>query len=237
MVSSTQQIIDAVLKSKIEAKTRQILAELSIMQTTQQADDDIKLAVWQIWEKMGRGIPEVTICDSPLACSKACPNPEDYSKYWSLTQIASLAMFQAAKELGCELDEENYNIFKMYVECCPFLMFTETQVYVSRRPEELHFDDDNLGHNDSGPMCKFPDGWSTWSIHGVAVDEQIVMSPETQTLVQMRDEKDPEVKRIRIERYGVAKYESALLNEGNVLKDLIPSSVKDYLLGGSKKTQ
>ena len=53
---------------------------------------------------------------------------------------------------------------------------------------------------------RWRDGWSLWHIHGVAVDEQIVMRPETQTLAQIQSEQNAEVRRIRIERFGWIAY-------------------------------
>jgi hypothetical protein len=61
-------------------------------------------------------------------------------------------------------------------------------------------------HNDFGPAIAYKDGFAAYAIHGVRVDEQIVMRPETQTLNQIKQEDNEEVKRIRIERYGWQKY-------------------------------
>jgi len=58
--------------------------------------------------------------------------------------------------------------------------------------------------------CCFADGWGFWNIHGVPVDEQIVMRPETQTIEQIQNEPNAEVKKIRIQRYGEKKYLKAI---------------------------
>ncbi len=57
-------------------------------------------------------------------------------------------------------------------------------------------------HNDSGPAILWRDQTKEWFIHGVRVDRQIVMAPETQGIKEMSNEPNQEVKRIRIERYG-----------------------------------
>lgn len=77
-------------------------------------------------------------------------------------------------------------------------------------PAEIHRED-GLLHNESGPAVAFRDGWNHWSISGVTVDEQIVMSPKTQAIEQIRKEENEEVRRIRIERFGWARY----LDEAN----------------------
>lgn len=42
------------------------------------------------------------------------------------------------------------------------------------------------------------------------VDEQIVMSPQSQTIEQINNEENQEIKRVRIERYGWRKYLEAV---------------------------
>jgi hypothetical protein len=81
--------------------------------------------------------------------------------------------------------------------------------FLADRPSAVHMRDGRL-HCEDGPAVAFRDGWSTYAIGGVQVDEQIVLRPETQTLAQLRSERNAEVKRIRIERFGWPRY----LDEG-----------------------
>jgi hypothetical protein len=74
------------------------------------------------------------------------------------------------------------------------------------RHEEIHFNDRDQLHNEEGPAIAWRDGVKLWVINNVDVDEQIVMKPETQTLKQITGEKNVEVKRLRITRYGWPKY-------------------------------
>jgi hypothetical protein len=50
-----------------------------------------------------------------------------------------------------------------------------------------------------------------WRLNGIPLDEQIVMRPETQTLAQINAESNADVKSIRIQRFGWARY----LSESN----------------------
>ena len=60
-------------------------------------------------------------------------------------------------------------------------------------------------HCDTGPALVWGD-FTVWFIHGVVVNEQIVMRPETQTPDQiLKDERNEEVRRVRMERYGMVR--------------------------------
>jgi hypothetical protein len=87
--------------------------------------------------------------------------------------------------------------------------------FVCERPEEVHMLGGRL-HNDSGPAVRFRDGWSVWAIGGVRVDELPVLYPELQSLQQIRHERNAEVKRVRIERFGWLRY---LIEAGAVVVD------------------
>ena len=77
--------------------------------------------------------------------------------------------------------------------------------WVSERHNILHHAD-GLLHCETGPALAYPDGWSLWRIGGVAVDEQIVLRPETQTVSQIEKESNEEVRRVRTERFGWPRY-------------------------------
>jgi hypothetical protein len=61
-------------------------------------------------------------------------------------------------------------------------------------------------HNDSGAAVSWGDGWGVYSIHGVRVTQQIVEAPQTLTVHQIEIEKNAEVRRIMIDRYGPKRY-------------------------------
>jgi len=189
-----------------EAQIAVIRDKYVAMQTEQQPDEDIIQAVSRVWKMMDLEAPEVIICESPVACVDACPDLSQFSKYWFLWYCSYVVMYEFARDIGLEMDEDKLETFLLWNRCCPFVLFNEKTVYVSRKPEELHFNDAQQPHNEEGPTCRYPDGWSTWAINGVDVDEQIVMKPETQTIEQIRGEENEEIKRIRIERYGWDKY-------------------------------
>ena len=176
------------------------------MQTEAQPDEDIVEIVGRIWKKLEHDAPKVHIMDSPIAAKEACPDPDNFHVYWSIWFSSYAAMYDFASNVGVEFNEDDLDTFLKWTRCIPFILFNETDAYVSRRPTELHFNEDNQLHNEEGMACNCADGWGVWSINGVQVDEQIVMDPKSQTLQQIRDEQNEEIKRIRIERYGFESY-------------------------------
>jgi hypothetical protein len=89
---------------------------------------------------------------------------------------------------------------------------------VCDRPTKIVVDGE-ICHNESGPAIEYADGWKCWMIENHVVTEQIVMSPETLAHDQIRSELNSEVRRIMIQRYGVAKY---LMETGAKILDTDP---------------
>lgn len=77
---------------------------------------------------------------------------------------------------------------------------------ISDRPETLHRNASRQLHNEKGPSVAYRDGWKLWHIDGVAVDEQIILRPESQTISEIECEKNQDVRSIRIARFGWTRY-------------------------------
>lgn len=131
---------------------------------------------------------------------------EQMRKLWvSLGWQVTAAFYEGAKILGVELDQKKYDTLMNWAKAVPLCYATEEVCIVSRWPTEVHWQNRVL-HNEGGPAVQFRDGFSIWAIEGVQVDEQIVMRPETQTIKQIEDAQNTEVRRIRLDRYGWPKY-------------------------------
>lgn len=91
-------------------------------------------------------------------------------------------------------------------EHCGWWAPYDTCAILQHRHTELYLDDEERLHNESGMAVRYRDDTGVYAIHGVVVNEQIIMRPETQTVDQIQKEQNEEVKRIRIERYGWGNY-------------------------------
>ena len=77
---------------------------------------------------------------------------------------------------------------------------------ISDRPEILTVDDRNRPHNDTGPFCRWRDGTALYAVHGVHVPQWIIEHPADLTPDKITAEKNSEIQRVMIERYGWDKY-------------------------------
>jgi hypothetical protein len=119
-------------------------------------------------------------------------------RYWS-------GWLQGGKILGVQYDEERYHRFLRWTTHVPVIFANDEFPIVSMFPTEVHWQNGVL-HNENGPSVMFPSGYSMWNIESVPVDEQIVMHPETQTIEEINQEDNEEVRRIRINRFTWLQY-------------------------------
>ena len=78
--------------------------------------------------------------------------------------------------------------------------------WVSERHNVLVRDERGRLHCLDGPACAYPDGWAIYAVHGVRVPEYIVTCPQEITIEKINSEKNAEVQRVMIERYGEDRY-------------------------------
>ena len=81
---------------------------------------------------------------------------------------------------------------------------------VSERPLVARADDRGRLHGELGPALAWSDGLEVWAWHGVQVDAQVVMHPDSITVASIDAERNIERRRVLIERFG----EERLVREG-----------------------
>lgn len=176
-------------------------------------DEVIRETAARVFKHLNIPFDQILLADSPVAAIKLSeetakaldPAYEPTKNNWYLsTWWSSYAgYYEGAAILGVEFDKELLSLFTDWCKHCFFVCGPIPTI--SRCPIEIHWQDDVL-HNVEGPSVEFRDGWGIWTIEGVPVNEQIVMRPETQTIQQIHEETDEEVRRIRIDRFGWDRY-------------------------------
>jgi hypothetical protein len=77
---------------------------------------------------------------------------------------------------------------------------------VSDFAEVLRVDERGRPHCVDGPSLRWRDGWELYHLHGVRVPRQIVMEPGKLTVAQIDGQRNLEVRRVMIERFGAGRY-------------------------------
>jgi hypothetical protein len=78
--------------------------------------------------------------------------------------------------------------------------------WVCERQSGVYLDDQGRIHNETGLAVAFPDGWGVYAIHGVRVPEYVIMRPEEITVADIQGERNTEIRRIKLDRYGADRY-------------------------------
>lgn len=83
-------------------------------------------------------------------------------------------------------------------------------VVISERPSELHRDEENRLHNETGMAISWPDGWGFFSWHGTRVPEWVITEPTVEKAIR---EPNSEIRRAAFERIGWADAIDELVRE------------------------
>ena len=78
--------------------------------------------------------------------------------------------------------------------------------FVCERPAVQMVDLQGRLHREDGPALLCRDGFTVFAWHGVRVPDDIIEQPGTITVQRIETEKNVEIRRIMIERYGQAKF-------------------------------
>ena len=79
-------------------------------------------------------------------------------------------------------------------------------VFACERPAKQQVDDRGRLHCTDGPALLCRDGWPVHAIHGIRVPSDIIEQPTSLTLARINTEKNAEVRRVMIERFGFDRY-------------------------------
>jgi hypothetical protein len=115
------------------------------------------------------------------------------------------AFYKFCSEIGVEYSVEQTSLLDLWVRQSKALHWWfpyEGIVLLSERHSALHVDDQGRLHCESGAACAYQDGWGIWAWHGTRVSQQLIESPESLTIRQIRDEENAEIRRVMIERMG-----------------------------------
>ena len=82
----------------------------------------------------------------------------------------------------------------------------EGVVFACERPLKQSVDERGRLHCDNGPAIVCRDGWMVYAIHNVRVPEYIVERPHEITAEKIKAERNAEVRRVMVQRFGFDRY-------------------------------
>lgn len=77
---------------------------------------------------------------------------------------------------------------------------------ISERPLSCQTDLAYRLHNESGPALAFNDDFKVYSWHGTCIPQQVIESPSTITVNKIIAERNSEIRRVMVERFGIARF-------------------------------
>lgn len=130
---------------------------------------------------------------------------------WDATWSAAYAV--GARQTGNKKVEDQWLPLLDGVEAGLWLYwFSKDSIFWLQQPR-VGTDARRRVHRDDGPAFEIDD-WREYFVHGVLVNEQIVLRPETLTPSEILNERNAEVRRVMIDRFGAER----LLRDGNAQK-------------------
>jgi hypothetical protein len=132
--------------------------ELQLMgQLGDQLRDQLVDHLWiQVWVQFRVQFRDQWPCPLPLYAGGS-------EWYW-------LSTYGFARKIGVQFSpdlDEALSAWMRYAKFCGPMYVHKGQAFVSRRPNVLHFDDEQRLHCDTGPAMAFRSGWSLYATHGV----------------------------------------------------------------------
>jgi hypothetical protein len=108
----------------------------------------------------------------------------------------------------CNLKEETRKLSGLWkiAKSAGWFLPHEKICFISERPNKLNRDDRGRLHSENDAAICYPDGWCIYAWHGVRVPGFVIMQPEKITVALIESEKNQEIKRVMIERYGMGRY-------------------------------
>lgn len=160
---------------------------------------------------------QIIFCDSPIGCleelkkhNKSSASENRWDFIYGQHDIGWLSFFNFFRK-ECELVKETQEILGL-LECakeCHWILPYENIVFVSRKPIEIHLNEEGDLHCLTGPALLYKDGFALYEVNGVTVPEDIILHPESITADRIDNEENAEVRRVMVELYGEDKYISS----------------------------
>ena len=138
-----------------------------------------------------------------LGCASKASNFYQGGNFWS-GWTSFLSFFRNVVNLT--IDYSKWIHYEKLAELSSFRYLHKEFCIVCDRPSKLMVDDQNRPHCEDGPFCEWRDGSALYAYHGVRTPMWIIETPEKIKIQDIQNEKNVEIQRVMIEKYGVSEY-------------------------------
>ncbi len=116
----------------------------------------------------------------------------------------SLAWFDFVGRFGVDVSQlsPSFDLAK----CCGVSVLFWEWAFISAKPQWIHRDEQGRLHCETGAAVRYPDGFSVFALHGVRVPEKVVIAPASIFISEIESERNTEVRRLMVARYGPERY-------------------------------
>jgi hypothetical protein len=118
------------------------------------------------------------------------------------------ALFTFCEELGIPFKEQDKSLLHIWVNQAKNLHWWfpyDNICFCSERHTVCQIDGEGRLHSANGPAVEYSDGFKMWNWHGTTVPQNLIERPETLTPTEILGERNAEIMRLMIERYGMER--------------------------------
>ena len=191
--------LDSQLGSQLDSQLRSQLGSQLWSQLWSQLDSQLGSQLRsQLWSQLGSQL------DSQFRSRQF-----SYNAFWGQHEAYWIAFYGFCAEIGVRYDEDGLRLLNAWgaiAESACWWAPWDGICILSDRPRHVSFDSQGRLHDETGMAVRFSCGWGVHAIHGVRVPEWVVERPAEITAAKISAETNAEIKRVMIERYGVARY-------------------------------
>ena len=188
--------------------------------------------ITKFYAEIKKPAPTVLFFSSPLMCLLAYGalkntqlnsqlNSQVWSQLWSQlrSQLSNCfgghhwcaweVFYHFCNQIGATYTAEEKRLLDLWLEQSKELHWWfpyDGIVFASERHTILNVDDRGRLHSDKGQAVGYSDGWGLWLWHRVIVPQDVIEKPSKITVKQVESERNAEVRRVMIERYGQPRY-------------------------------
>ena len=149
----------------------------------------------------------IVFCSSPIAALRRIKVDSNLPDIYGQHDATWLCFYDfMSAELGLVDETKELSGLMKAALYCGWCYLFENAAFVCSKPSLLKMDERGNLHSAVGVAISFPDGiaWHYW--HGVAVPDWIIERPQEITIAKIESEKNQEIMRVMIERFGNTRY-------------------------------